>query len=386
MKRLIYDGFKACLVAIALASSGVAQDDRVVAAAGDKYVISANAGGVNYTEGKISVFKTNGRSGYLLKGDQIQVGDRISTSSEAKAEILLNPGSYIRLDGGSSFEFLSTSLDDLRLNLRIGSAILEIIAADEFRVTVATPKTPFVLTRSGVYRIDVSKDGSSILSVWKGKAYVGSDQVKAGRSATVAGVQADVEKFDRDDKDEFDVWSKSRAKELAKINDRLERKSLRNTLLSSFNRRGGWNMYNSFGLWVFDAGFGMWTFLPFGSGWGSPYGFWYGRDLWNCRLPMWIYYSGPSYAGSNTGGSGNGNPVNNPNPSTRNEERRMSAQIPPFRRMEQPGLNRDGAERIVRQKSEPPSFEPMFRDSTPSSSGSGTITTPVSRGQGSKPE
>ena len=34
-------------------------------------------------------------------------------------------------------------------------------------------------------------------------------------------------------------------------------------------------MYNSFGLWVFDGSRRNWCFLPFGSGWGSPYGYSY---------------------------------------------------------------------------------------------------------------
>jgi hypothetical protein len=39
----------------------------------------------------------------------------------------LNPGSYIRLAENSSFEFLTTSLDDLQLKLSDGSAMLEVM-------------------------------------------------------------------------------------------------------------------------------------------------------------------------------------------------------------------------------------------------------------------
>ena len=287
-------------IAFLLSSFAVAQDNRAVSAASNLYVISANAGGVNYVEGKVAVAQKSGKSGYLLKGDTLEVGDKVSTGTDGKAEILLNPGSYIRLAENSGFEFTNTSLDDLQVKLTGGSAMFEVITDDEFNFVVNTPKAQFKIVQSGVYRIDVLSDGSGKIAVWKGKAEIGTVKattVKGGREATVNDGQVAVAKFKRDDKESLAAWSKTRAKELAKVNSRLERNNLRNTLLNSFNNNG-WNMYNSYGLWVFDRFSGNHCFLPFGYGWSSPYGFGFGRDIWYFRLPQTIYNQPPPNIGN----------------------------------------------------------------------------------------
>jgi len=290
------------LVAVGLSvlAAVSAQDVRLAAAAGDKYVISAKAGGVNYTEGRVVIARHEGKSGQLMKGDDIQIGDTVATGTDGRAEILLNPGSYMRVDTETEFSFLSTALDDLKLKLNSGSAIFEVIADDDFKVSVQTPKTLVDLTRSGVYRIDVTADGGAKVSVTKGAAFVGNEkaQVKAGRFATVGDGAAAIAKFDRDERDSLDTWSRDRAKELTKINSGLQRTALRNSLLSSFGQNG-WNMYDSFGLWIFDPFRTSWCFMPFGYGWGSPYGFGYGYDFWRIGMPQWIYYTPPPvYRGS----------------------------------------------------------------------------------------
>lgn len=326
----------------------MSQDSRIAAVAGDKYIISAKAGGVNFITGKVSVFRKAGTSGYLLAGDELQIGDRVTTAGDGRAEILLNPGSYMRIGGNTSFEFVSTNLEDLKINLKAGSAIFEVIAADDFRVSIKMPQSNIDLTRSGVFRIDVLADGTSRIAVFKGKAFVGTNgrtEVASGRTASLVRGSVAVSKFDRGTNDPLDVWSKDRAKELAKVNSRLERNSLRNTLLSSFNQRG-WNMYNSFGLWVFDPVRRMWCFLPFGSDWGSPYGYGYGSDFWSCRMPWWIYREPYPGSGGTVGGGGGGTTI-----APVNEERRVRAHTPPFQRVENSSSSSDDSVFVRRNDS-----------------------------------
>ena len=137
-------------------------NNKTVSPTSDLYVISAKAGGVNYVEGKVVIAGKNNRSGYLLKGDTVEVGDKVSTGADGKAEILLNPGSYIRLAENSSFEFLTTSLDNLRLKLNGGSAMFEVIADDEFKITVNTPKADFSI----ILNYNLSHLQSSFISVY----------------------------------------------------------------------------------------------------------------------------------------------------------------------------------------------------------------------------
>jgi hypothetical protein len=336
-----------------------AQDPKIAAAAGDKYVISAKAGGVNFVTGEVSVARKEGKSGLLLAGDELNTGDRVTTGADGKAEILLNPGSYLRVGGGASFEFVSTSLDDLKIKLVSGSAVLEVIAADDFRVSLEMPHSLVVLTRSGVFRLDVLEDGSSKLSVFKGKVPYGpdgKDELKSGRSVVLGGsARVEVSKFDTDARDDLDTWSRDRAKELTKLNAKLENKRLRNQLMNSYNQRG-WNLYNSFGLWVYDASRRYWCFLPFGSGWGSPYGWGYSWDLWNIGMPYWVYGNprsgwgngrGSGSGNGNGNGNGSGNPRNTANPT--NAERRGQMQLPPFQRI-QNGSGRGEQDVVVRRR------------------------------------
>ncbi len=265
---------------------------RNVSAGASQYVISAKAGGVNFIEGKVAVARKTGRSGLLLKGDALEIGDRVSTGANGKAEILLNPGSFVRLAANSEFEFTTTALEDLQLKLNAGSAIFEVITDNEFTFAVNTPKAKFSVIKTGVYRVDVLGDGTSKIEVWKGKAQVGdvyATEVKSGREAVVNGSQVTVAKFDRDEKDDFEIFSKARAKELAKVNESLQNRDVRTSLMSSFyNSR--WNLRDSYGLWVLNPRFGNYAFLPFGYGWNSPYGYYYNCDIWAYNLPQVIYF------------------------------------------------------------------------------------------------
>ena len=274
------------------------KDKTVRSIAGDKWVITAEAGGVNHVEGEVSVLRTTGRSGRLRKGDTVAVGDRGVTGPNGRAEVLLNPGSYARIAGDSEFEFKTTALEDLQLKLTKGSAIFEVFATNDFLVRVQSPNGEVSLIESGVYRVDVAADGTGRLEVWKGKAQAGEATLKGGRVLASMDGNAEVAKFDRDDKDEFELWSRARAKELAKANSDLKDREMRNALMNSF-MGGGWNTYNSFGLWVYNNRLGRYCFLPFGWGWSSPYGYGFGADIWYYRLPRVVFYPPVSNPGGN---------------------------------------------------------------------------------------
>ena len=330
IRNLVYIG-----LAVILSFQAVsAQSDRDAAAASaaDKYLISAKAGGVNYVEGSVSVLRKDGQSGYLTKRDQIEVGDVVTTGDNSRAEILLNPGSFLRLGPNSSFKFKTTSLDDLRINLESGSAIFEVFASRDFKVRVITPDAKLLLIRSGVFRIDVLPAGGANVEVWEGQALLGDRNatlLDSGRSAILQNGTATVKKFDRGDRDSFEAWSKARSKELSKQSAKLKDEALRNTLVSSFNG-GQWGMYNSFGLWVYNPLYGGYCFLPFGNGWFSPYGYGFGNCLCNYGLPPYVYYP-PRTGGSGGGGSSGGG--SNVPPVTPIVSAGSRQPVPPFERM-----------------------------------------------------
>ena len=226
------------------------------------------------------------KNGILQKGDTIEVGDVVSSSANGKAEILLNPGSYIRIAEDSSFEFVSTSLDDLQIKMLKGSAMLEVIADRDFRISLKMPNSKFYLISSGVFRIDVLDNGDGKISVWKGKAQVGdlnATIVKSGKSATQNGNDVTVEKFVKDDKGSLESWSKNRAKEISKLNAKLMDREMSRSLMNTFQtNRSGFS--NGYGFWVQDPFSRSFCFLPFGWGFSSPYGFGYNQSISNYYL------------------------------------------------------------------------------------------------------
>lgn len=293
MKNRTSKIFLIALISMIIPGSVLAQDDRKANAASSLYLISARAGAVNFVSGDVVLQQKTGRKFRLQKGDEVEAGEKVSTGVYGKAEVLLNPGSYVRLSGGSEFEFVSTSLDDLQLRINKGSAIFEVVADKDFTVTIRTSESRFYLISAGVFRVDVSESGGGTISVFKGKAQVGDIRatvVKSGKSASVENGQVAVTKFNRKNTDDLDNWSKDRAKEIAKINERLVRRQMRNSLFNSFNNNG-WNASSGYGLWVLDPFSGSYCFLPFGWGWRSPYGFGYNQSIWSYNPPQQMVYT-----------------------------------------------------------------------------------------------
>ena len=258
------------------------------------YVVSAKAGGVNHVSGSVHVKRdATGQTQILAKGDEVGDKDLVNVGETGRIEILLNPGSFLRLAENTNLEFTDTTLEALKLKLLSGSALLEATAVggeDGADISVVTPQTNVQLEKSGIYRINSDINATEIY-VWKGAARVGNEIIKSGRKTVVGknGVMAEVVKFDKDDsRDGLDLWSKDRAKELAKLNNRLNNRQLvsafRNSSLFGFSGRPF-----GAGYWVFDRFAQSYCFVPYGFGfWDSPYGYGYGNGIFYDRRPIII--------------------------------------------------------------------------------------------------
>lgn len=248
------------------------------------YVISAKAGIINYFYGDIYVENAKNRTRQILaKSDELANNDIIAVGQNGKAEILLNPGSFLRLGENSKVEFLDVSLDSLSLKIYQGSALFEVMGYgnDDAKITIATPQKNLDIAESGVYRLNVTKDKTELI-VWNGKAVVDSQLVKSNRMVTFENGISTVAKYDKDNKDELDVWSKDRAKEMAKLNQSLSRRTLNNSLLTFSSGLNGFGSCNGCrfsrfaGIWVYNSLTNSYCYVPTGWGyWESPYGYWY---------------------------------------------------------------------------------------------------------------
>ncbi|HEY9284301.1 MAG TPA: FecR family protein [Pyrinomonadaceae bacterium] len=271
-----------CAVASASAADNEAARDRDLSR-----VISAKAGGVNNVAGDVT-FRRAGAADWkrLTATDDLKSGDAVRTGADGRVEILLNPGSYLRLGHDTEFVFVETKLDKLRLRLASGSAVVEVTGFSDIDVLVAveTPEAEVSILRSGLYRFNASVAAATEVFVHKGRASVRGTLVKEGQFVRVgagAGVVV-AAKFDKkQQRDALDLWSRERAQELAKINERLQRRSV-NTLLAHSRLNDGFfgSGFGHTGVWLWSPFAGCYTFLPFAYGWASPYGFSYGMSYY----------------------------------------------------------------------------------------------------------
>jgi len=278
----------------------------------ERFVISARAGGVNAVTGGASM-RPHGNSEWqqLTIKEDLEKGDIVRTGLDGRVEMLLNPGSYMRIGENSEFELADNSLENLEVRLIRGTAIVEVTGADdqELFIGITTPHTRLSIVRRGLYRLNVVPGDNTELIVRKGRVMLEDShtKVKGGNKVVFTGGSFSVAKLQKTDKKSWDTlegWSKDRAQTLAKANSRLTQREV-SGYLASFNSRFGslFTFGSRSGLWMYNPNLRCFTFLPFGYGWDSPYGPSYSS----------FFYAGPYFGGRHAGygyvygnGSGSG--------------------------------------------------------------------------------
>ncbi|HUS12923.1 MAG TPA: FecR domain-containing protein [Pyrinomonadaceae bacterium] len=249
----------------------------------EKFVISARAGGVNAVTGRASMRHGNTEWRQLTIKEDLEAGDIVKTDTDGRVEMLLNPGSYMRIGEDSEFELSDNSLENLEVRLIRGTAIVEVTGAtdDELFIGITTPHTRMSIIRRGLYRVNVLSGDSTELIVRKGRVMLeGSHtKVKGGNKVVFSSGTFSVAKLEKADKDRdtLELWSKDRAQTLAKANSKISGRMM-TAFASSLNSDwslGGFGRRPGF--WLFNPDLGCYTLMPFGFGWSSPYGGSYSR-------------------------------------------------------------------------------------------------------------
>jgi hypothetical protein len=231
--------------AFALASLGLA-----VVSANAQPIISAKSGVVAGMEGKV-----------LINGQQIQQsvthfpevkeGSLLSTE-DGRVELLLPPGFMLRLGENGSLKMLANRLIDTRVELQSGSAVVEVDqTSQDYNVSVALKDSVVTLSKVGVYRFD---SDPARLKVYHGSATVslGGEMVMVGTGKMLAlsGANATAEKFDVEQTDSLDNWSRRRAEAMALANISGAKYSNDNYPAPSTNA------------WSYNPYFDMYTYIP----------------------------------------------------------------------------------------------------------------------------
>jgi hypothetical protein len=249
----------AALVVVCITSTVTAQTTQ------DSMVVYAQAGRINVVKGVAGVLHSSTDPGrQLSEGDELAAGDLVCTGPNGRLEVLLSPGAYLRLAENSVFQMVATDLDDVRIYLRRGSAVIEAGQGPDsaFLIQAAMPSGTVMLTKRGVYRFNVAGKRSELL-VRAGETTIKpiDIKVKEGKRVAVTGDAAEpVANIDKAaPPDSLESWSGQRAEALAQANKGLNQVELAQavgTLEAANARRGGY--------WVYVRQLGYSVFVPNG--------------------------------------------------------------------------------------------------------------------------
>lgn len=276
-----------------------------------QHLISTKAGFVNRADGRVYITRQDSAEderGRASMGTQMRSGDRLSTEAGSFAEVLLNPGTCLRLDENTSIKAVDTSLTSISFELLSGSAILEVGEIDKRTpIRISTPNGTFYAKRDGLIRFDLLGDATRV-SVRQGELRTGTfEQVVANQGEKIGRGKValfrassplpDLAKIDRDAYDDFDVWSFGRARTLVEANN------------SALSRSNGFNSLASG--WIFDPLSGSYTFIPRSGLFWSAYGFGFFNSFGNCFtcLNSLLYRNMNPFYGYGQRGTGGGSSV-----------------------------------------------------------------------------
>jgi hypothetical protein len=181
-------------------------------------VVSAHSGIVNFSEGSVllddqPLNQQFGAFPAIREGSTLRTG-------EGRAEILLTPGVFLRIDHGSSVRMVSNALSDTRVEFLQGSAILDSNDAAPGNSVVLTYKAfELRFPKSGVYRLDSEPEVF--------ETYTGEAQITAEGQAPETideshqyffGIGMQTRKYGDGAVDQFSEWARNRAETITADN------------------------------------------------------------------------------------------------------------------------------------------------------------------------
>jgi len=263
------------------------------ASLGAQQVVSAHSGVIHQADGQVLV---DGKKVELKFGQFPELKpDQELRTEEGRAEILLTPGSFLRLGENSAVRMISNRLTDTQVEVIAGSAMVECeqLLKDN-AITLIYKGNKMLLEKAGLYRID---SDPARFRVYEGEAIVRADSgqltLKTAKETPLDGVLT-ASKFDNQAGDELYRWSKRRSNDLSVANV----SAARSAYTSDYNSYG--SLYPYYGGWSFNPWFGMFTFVPYSGILYSPFGY----SFWS---PYNAFYYAPQYfyyAGNQIGSAG----------------------------------------------------------------------------------
>lgn len=250
-----------------------------------QFVIATKAGYVNHVQGEVNVKVAQGA----------QAGSIIKTGADGYAEILLNPGSFLRVGENSEVTLESVDLTAIDLRVISGTATVEASGVSKKNpITVHTQTLATEIIDDGLY---LFTDGKALVRTGKLRPADSKNVLKKGwqLAATDSGYQT--AKVAKDTSDTpVEIWSRGRSQliAMANVNTYNALRSSRSPMLLD--------------CWLFVPAFGAFTYMPRYS-YRSPYGERYYsvvQPYENNRYESGNTAGGSAASGNNAGGAAGG--------------------------------------------------------------------------------
>ena len=244
---------------------------------------SALPGTLNYVEGQAYIGQDS-LNANSIGNEMLRPGETLSTDN-GKAEILLTPGVFLRVDSNSAVKMISPSLTDTEVELGQGRAMVEVAEIhDQNNLRISEGGVEARIVKKGVYEFDA--DRQEIL-VFDGKADVqeGDRTISVGGGKRLdlnSGGELKAHGFDKDNYKQSDIyqWSSLRSSYLAEAN--VDAASV---YVSNGYYGPGWVGAG----WYWAPGFGGYTFIPGDGILYSPFGFGFYSPLVVFRSPLFFH-------------------------------------------------------------------------------------------------
>jgi hypothetical protein len=243
--------------------------------------IPPQPGTVNYIEGQAAI-GGQALTQQSVGSARLAAGQSLSTQN-GRAEILLTPGMFFRLDANSAAQMVSPGLTDTSMTLQKGRAMVEVAyIRPENNVHIVENNANAQLKKAGLYDFDAQR---GFIRVFDGEAFVqvGGQQVevKSGHQINLnAAGKLKAEKFDKNDyADDFYRWGSLRASYLAEANVDAAR---------TYAGGNGWSptLWGGAG-WYWNPWYASYTFIPGDGIFYDPFG-------WGFYSP-WLAFGAPYF-------------------------------------------------------------------------------------------
>ncbi|HVS45035.1 MAG TPA: DUF6600 domain-containing protein, partial [Verrucomicrobiae bacterium] len=267
MKKIVASGIAAALfigTLGAFAAPAIADDPTAgaVATAG-----TAGAVRISLVSGSVAVERSDTNDNVAAAVNApVLTGDALTTSSQARAEVQFDGQSVLRVGENSQVRFANLDPNSTVVQLAQGTVGVDLLPGSTMRPEVDTPSISIRPDSVGRYRVTVTADGQTLLTVRAGSADVitpqGTQTVDVGATLVAQGPAASpsISTQDAVALDDFDRFNIDRDAELAQA-------------LAANDAYGSYDAQDlgSYGQWVYDPQYGqVWVPDNQGAGW-APY-------------------------------------------------------------------------------------------------------------------